>query len=398
MTVGPLHATRAHSRTSPSDANRWVNCPGALNASAGIPDEGSPYADEGTAAHQLAEKCGDTGFNADRFLGGVETVRGNDWPVTQEMVDGVNLYLSTIRGDYRPGDRLYWERRLPLPFLPGEQFGTADATIYREAEKRIAIYDLKYGMRSVEAAGNLQLACYAAGALYAAPGPVAEVEMVIVQPRAYHGGGPVRRWRIATGELLRLMDFLAEAAERTNDPDAPRNAGEWCRYCPARPTCPALQMEALAASQTVFDEKPVAPDALTAEQVGALLDKAEVIGIWLKAIQDHALRLAGRGAEIPGWKLVQKRPTRAWVDADRAREALLALGMTEDEAAPRVVLTPAAAQKALGAKRARDIPADLVEAKSSGVTLAPAGDKRAPVTVDELAAATWAKHLTPIAP
>ena len=47
-----------HAVLSPSSAHRWIACPGsvALVATAGAPDTGSVSADEGTAAHEMAER------------------------------------------------------------------------------------------------------------------------------------------------------------------------------------------------------------------------------------------------------------------------------------------------------------------------------------------------------
>ncbi len=47
----------AHALLSPSSAERWMQCPGSVALSYGAPDSSSEYADEGTAAHELAAMC-----------------------------------------------------------------------------------------------------------------------------------------------------------------------------------------------------------------------------------------------------------------------------------------------------------------------------------------------------
>ena len=48
----------AHAKLSPSAASRWINCPGSVALCATLPKPPSTfYADEGTSAHALAEKC-----------------------------------------------------------------------------------------------------------------------------------------------------------------------------------------------------------------------------------------------------------------------------------------------------------------------------------------------------
>ena len=43
-------------RFSPSAAERWMTCPGSVTACLDLPNESSSYADEGTAAHYMAEQ------------------------------------------------------------------------------------------------------------------------------------------------------------------------------------------------------------------------------------------------------------------------------------------------------------------------------------------------------
>src|SRR3954453_21847034 len=51
------HATRAHAICSASSAERWLNCPGSVFMSQGLPEQPPGAAAlEGTRGHELAEK------------------------------------------------------------------------------------------------------------------------------------------------------------------------------------------------------------------------------------------------------------------------------------------------------------------------------------------------------
>ena len=165
------------------------------------------------------------------------------------MADGVQVYVDAVRAELEPGDLLLVEQPFSLDQLrpPGEMFGTADAVIYKPKLRRLLVFDLKYGAGVVvEAVGNPQGRYYGLGACMAlADRPVSEVEIVIVQPRAPHPAGPIRRETISAFELVEWSADLLEAAERTLDPEAPLVPGAWCRFCPAAGICPALREQAL---------------------------------------------------------------------------------------------------------------------------------------------------------
>src|SRR3546814_1945725 len=114
----------AHAVLGASSSHRWFNCPGSIRASEGMPNTSSVFAREGTAAHALAEHCLSHGFDTGRFLDwgiavdGTLVDRPNDTSdlvmVDEEMVEAVQVFLDTIRRDYKPGDVLVVEQRFDL--------------------------------------------------------------------------------------------------------------------------------------------------------------------------------------------------------------------------------------------------------------------------------------------
>src|SRR3546814_12393025 len=125
--------------------------------------------------------------------------------VDEEMVEVVQVFLDTIRRDYKPGDVLVVEQRFDLSsWYPG-LFGTCDAVLYRPSTGELRVYDLKYGRGvPVEVERNSQELYYGLGATMEEPGPLVNtVELVIVQPRSPHSTVPLRRWDNPAMELHR---------------------------------------------------------------------------------------------------------------------------------------------------------------------------------------------------
>ena len=79
------------------------------------------------------------------------------------------------------------------------------------------------------------------------------VELIIVQPRIPHPAGLVRREILTALELLAWGRELLAGAHRALAPEAPLVPGQWCRFCPAQLTCPALHEQSLESARNDFD-------------------------------------------------------------------------------------------------------------------------------------------------
>jgi hypothetical protein len=365
-------------------------CPGSVRLSKDAPRRSSRYADEGTAAHQLAERCLADGVDAATRIGEVELVNGAAWDVTEEMAEAVQVFLDQVRGAMQPGDTLLQEQRFDLSALYPGMFGTNDACVVSPSRGRLFVLDYKHGKgHAVEAIGNPQLRYYGLGALMSLkPVGIREIVLTIVQPRAPHRDGPVRSETITVMDLLEWTADLKRAATATEDVFAPVRAGEWCTFCPAAGTCPALRDKALEAAMADFGGAtitvPADPGVLSPEEMARLLDSADLIDKWLAAVRAHALHLAESGQPVPGYKLVDKRATRKWRDEGAVPQHLSAMGLGPDDTHDRKLRSPAAIEKLLP-KEKRAALADLVEKVSSGVNLVRDDDARPSRTASAIA-------------
>lgn len=391
------HSERAHARLSPSGSKRWINCPGSVRLEAQFPDVTSVYAAEGTAAHELAEKCLKSGKSAKSFIG--QTVNGFD--VTAEMADFVQIYVDWCYEQFRAGRK---EKQAANEYLIEERVaidaigdsGTADLIVYRESDKTLVVGDLKYGRGvPVEAIDNTQGLLYALGAIKRFHNhDIQQVEITIVQPRAPHPDGPIRTWHVSYEVLVDWAFDLMAAVEATKQPDAPLAAGTWCQFCKAAASCPKLRDQAMENAMADFtaDGQIIVPelDTLSVDARVKLYKGLDVLEIFCRKVREFEHAEAIHGRALPGFKLVGNRATRKWKDPASAEVELKLFAMEsekitiDDLYVPRELKSLAQVEKLVGKKDFGQF-AELIEKKSSGTVLAPLDDPREPVTPDAIA-------------
>ena len=370
------HAERAHSKLGASSAERWINCPGSVKLSEQCPKPpDSEYAAEGTFAHELCEHVLKENISRDK-LEKITHFKGKEIP--KEMRDHVFIYVDHVRAlrkEIGDGAEYLMEQKFHLKHIHPDLFGTSDFTIREEFGKLIVI-DFKYGAGiAVDVEENEQLLYYALGASHG--GIFSEVELHIVQPRADHSDGPIRIWKTDPARLMEFAKMLKAAAIATQEDDAPLNDGDHCRWCNAKAICPKLMEKAITTAQTDFKD-PVLNlprlEELTDEQIINVVNFQKQIENWFEAVKDFALLRMQNGEKIPGLKIVAKRAYRKWINEDEAQRDLY------KEFGERIYekkfLSASQAEKVLG----KDAILGKCESLSSGVTIAPEGDRRKAIT------------------
>ena len=395
------HGARDHAQWSASATERNWACPGALALTDGLPETTSEAADWGTCAHMIAEKCLADGVQATEFVGTTQKGKKYEFEVDDEMADTAQVYVDFVRKsaieaappNANPASLLKIEQKFTLASLnpPFEAGGTADAVIYYPTEKKLHVVDLKGGRgHVVEVVGNPQLRTYALGAMLANPElAVEQVTVTIVQPRAPHKSGRTRSEVFHVADLAEWTTDLMAAMHRSAKAFTTRerqelSQGEWntlflkagshCHFCKAAGSCPALEQRATDAAGVWFDDLDQprlsnTPDAMSPEKLAATLNMLGMIEEWCNAVRAHAHRQAESGVEIPGYQLVEKIGNRAWkLPEEQIVGALALAGLTDDRIYARKLVSPAQAEKALGAKKKGALD-ELVERPVRGTNL-----------------------------
>lgn len=366
-----------HAILSPSSAERWMNCPGSVNLSKDEEDTPSVNAAEGTLLHDIAAQCLESlSIDANHFLHKHCNVEGFSFVVTQEQCDAVNYYLNEVYAvvEATKGELLV-EQRLSIEHMTGEQDakGTSDAVILTMDE--IIVIDAKFGRGvPVSADHNPQLLMYAHAAYeeFKLAYDFKTARVMIVQPRL----NSVTEFTLSIAALDEFAFRVEAAAKACFEPDAPLTPSpKACQWCRAKATCPALTNEVLSA----FDN--VEPSKAEPSDLAAVMDKADMIEKWVKAVRAEVERRLLAGVTVPGYKLVQgKKGNRQWTDEKIAEETLKSMRVKHEHIYKYTLATPTALEKLaksgeIGPRQWERL-SEIITQSEGGPSVAPESDKR----------------------
>jgi len=372
-----------------------------------MPNTSSIYAQEGTAAHELANFCLENGHDAIELIG--RKFKGGDeyFTVDEGMADAVQVYVDRCREFMKPEEGWVWyiERKFSLDYLnpPLPMFGTADFVAYNEFLGLLVIIDYKHGRGIlVQVENNPQPKYYGLGALGTLPENVKIdlVQLEIVQPRCTRGKA-VRTTYISCDELRDWSKELLQAAHDTQKPDAPFVAGSHCLFCKASGKCEAQARRGALSAQEEFasdetdvyvlspseyeelfglysgvfneiepktqlittpDEKtltlrplpdvisPPSTRVLTPEQIGRYLDQRGFVEDWFKSLEQAATAFIQQGIDIPNWKIGVTQGRSTFGDEDATVAKLKEFGLSEDVIYEKKLTSVARARNALASK------------------------------------------------
>ena len=376
-----------HCRLGGSAASIYLNCTKAPELWQGRKRYPSPYAEEGTRAHEVIEHlqrgrmwqakdlaADDEMFgHAQDFVGHCFKLRPLFTSMVEEPVSLADLWLGVD-----PPEPLY---------------GTVDFGALTKDLRTIVVLDFKYGKGvAVSPVNNPQLMFYALGVYFRLEATltpevlqkIVYVKMGIYAPR--QGDTEPRWWTID------LMDLL-EWGERVLKPtvelihaqrETSFKTGAHCRFCVAAPVCPELRRQALTVAQNSFPNdlttpidivtsRLTPPTDLSDDELGEALTRGELLNTWLTGVRNEASARLARGKTVPGWKHVAKKAYRQWRDTSAAVSSFLKIGLSQNEilTAPEIK-SPAQLEKVLRVRKLDPkVVNTLTEAPVTGVSLVP---------------------------
>lgn len=369
----------SHALLGASSAHRWLICPPIARLEEQFKDRGSSFAEEGTAAHELAELALAKRFKlmATRSVNTkLKKFRSENSYYDQSMEDYVEAYCDLVeeRINHYQDAVIELEQKVDFTKWVPEGFGTSDVVVL--ADNTIEIIDLKYGKGvPVDAYLNPQLMLYALGAVdkYDIIYEFETVRMTIVQPRLDN----VSTFEIDKEELLYWADnYVAPRAAQ-----AWEGTGEWTitddvvKFSKVRAQ---LRLRAERNFSLVDKYELKESPLLTNEEIAEILDRAPEIKKWLDHVEQYALNKAlTEGEEFPGWKVVAGRSNRKISDEESLLFLLEAEGFDDDEILkPRALQAIGQLEKVVGKKKFAELASDFIVKPEGKPVLVTEKDKR----------------------
>ena len=401
-----------HALLSASSSKQWLNCPPSARLQENFPNESSVYAEEGTFAHSVCE------YKVKKYLH--ERVRRpqSEEFYTEELEQSTDAYYEFVIGVIEEmkrngcGPLVLVEERVDYSHIAPSGFGTADMLIIgHDAEGRgiLHICDYKNGKGVfVDAHHNSQMMLYAIGALHAYGYiyPIEIVRMTIIQPRLDN----ISTFECSREELEVWGESIKPIAKMAYEGKGEQKAGDWCRFCRAKPVCRACKDEALALCREEFldldvgalaeymrvdstEEEsdttaPYTPDmsAPTFKQPGlvSLNELTEIlptlnrISSWIESVFAFISSEAiNHGVPIRGYKVVEGRSKRVFTDTKAVVETATQNGYTDIYKQQLISLTEF--EKMMGKKKFAELLGEYVAKPPGKLALVPENDPRPPV-------------------
>ena len=362
----------SHSILSPSGSHRWLACPPSARLEQLFPDTTSEVAEEGTLAHHIAEVALKRYTGAlDKDMAAVLMQQASAQPhYSIEMPDFVNIYVEAVMEAINDNSTVLVEYKVDLTDFVPACYGTVDACVITDGT--LHIFDLKYGRGvAVDAEENPQLMMYALGVLAKVTREnITNVVLHIVQPRLNSHSV----YSITPSQLLAWGSrTLKHAAIEAYAGGGEFATGEHCRFCKAKGVCRKLANECSG-----VNDKEVA--MLTPTEIAEKLAIVPAVEAWCKALQEHALRSALSGTEIPRYKVVEGRSVRKYTDERALLQALVDNGVDESVVTKTTLISLGELEKLLGKKTIAEQYGSFITKPSGKPTPVSEEDKRKAIT------------------
>ncbi len=288
----------SHARLSPSKADQWTVCPGAIpfiEANSGrLPQSASGEsvaAVQGTLAHEYSENMIYSMCHPDEDARKSYRAKALDirLKLQPQIIDNAEIYASWATQFVETQPDIPWglELTAPLWYEP-ESGGTAD--FWAIVGDTLYVVDYKSGRLPVHVEGNLQITIYLSAIydLVQKFNPqLRKFRAGVMQPFEHPGRREPVWWDLDLEMLQRYRSIIDAAVFEIRTPvsgQARLVASEkGCRFCPAKSLCPA-QAEPIEAFAESLDEEP---SALDEQYLFSIFGRLPQLRAFLDSVEDY---------------------------------------------------------------------------------------------------------------
>ena len=363
----------SHAFLSPSASHRWLNCPPSAKLCAALPDQTSPYAAQGTDAHELCAYLVEKALGRD-VKDPTESLSYYD----AEMQTCAEGYAEFVMQEYElakqtcPDTDVLIEQKVDFSKWVEGGTGTADCILLSDGTAEII--DYKHGLgvmvsaESEEFGGNPQLMCYALGLIDMFDGiyNIDTIRMAIYQPRRDN----VSICQMSKDDLMKWAEeTLAPTAILATKGEGEFKAGDHCQFCKVKATCRKRAEYNLEMAKYDFE----VPATLEDHEIEAILMKVDQLTSWAEDVKEYALNQALQGKKYEHFKVVEGRSNRKYTDENAVAFAVKDAGFDPYE---KKLLGITAMTSLLGKKKFDELLGGLTMKPPGKPTLVSKSDKR----------------------
>ena len=374
------HSTRAHALLGASGSHKWLHCTPSARLEDTFPSSTSPYAEEGTLAHEYAELLIQKHWGAERpevLNAEIARIKSSKWynidfeTYVRQYADYIiALMIEAKRID--PHAICMTESLVDYSAYVPEGTGTADYGEY--CNRRITVADLKFGKGvEVVAKDNSQLMLYALGFYLSLKDYVIvdKIRMIIHQPRREN----VSIWEIHITELVTWAEnYVRERALLAWEGKGEYVTGDHCKFCRAKSACGALYNEF-----KVLDEMASNADHRL-DAIEYVLQRGAMVKAYIDGIHGAALRDALNGMPPKGYKAVAGRGKRTFTDPKKIGEMLLDAGFKKEDIMTYKLNPLTYVERFMGRKAFNDCLGTFIKVTAGKPSLVHANDERPALT------------------
>ena len=309
-----------HSIYSPSRLKRIISCPGSVNLISLLESnkkivtgKQSSYAAEGSSLHKAMEMYYNNGYKTRNSI----VLSTLDTDSKALVVDAADYADTIFAGIGHKSVYFHTEQKVGLEAwgVP-DVWGTLDYRILDVIRGKLHVVDWKFGAGVyVSAFRNPQLLAYAAGAS-GWPTNTKEITLHVVQPAIDN----YDTYDITIDELYTWVhkDLAIAIGKCMTSTEEFNPSVEACRWCEAKNHCASH----ISLANQVAGELFVAADKLakvpSIEDLIKLVDMASLVEDAIKGIITYITNELQLGHAISGFKLVEGRSNRKWLDENVA--------------------------------------------------------------------------------